>query len=1429
MSYDLTKIQKNLKVPSYFAGIDVGSTTAKIAVLDHENNLIFSRYTRHNTRIHQTVIQLLTETRQNIGNVHLKIRITGSAGIGVSEKSGIPFVQEVVAASEVIKKVYPQVKTLIDIGGEDSKMIFFYDNKAPDIRMNGSCAGGTGAFIDQMASLMNVPITDFNEFASKYSKIYTIASRCGVFAKTDVQNLLSRKISKSDIAASVFHAVAIQSMNTLARGFEIVPNVMFSGGPFTFLPELKNTFVRDLRLKKEHVVHAEHAELLPAMGAALVAKNSLHITIDELIKKVKATVNNITINNRLEPLFKSDDEFVIWDQKRIGFHVPRRKIIDMDTQECFLGIDSGSTTTKICLINSEKELLFTFYANSKGNPVETVQKGLFQLRDELKKHSKNAIIKRAAVVGYGEDLVKAAFNIDDGIVETMAHFNAAKYFNKDVSFIMDIGGQDMKAIFVEKGMINRIELNESCSAGCGSFIETFGSSLGYRADDFAKVACKAEAPSNLGTRCTVFMNSKVKQSLRENATVGDIAAGLSVSVIKNALYKVLKLKDIGELGENIVVQGGAFRNPSIQRALEIHTGKKVICSDIPEQMGAYGAAIFALEKYLVANGTTSFPGLDKLELADEYKTKNIQCKGCENNCRITKFTFWNENDFFSGNKCEKHFFNKGNDQQKGFNLFDFKYNLLFNRETKTNEQPILTLGIPRTLNIFENFPFWNTFFNECGINVELSDASTMELFETGLGTVMSDSICFPAKIVHGHIFNLKQKNIDRIFYPMVIYEQNEFLGSDNSFNCPLVSSYADVIKSSINPAKSFNIPFDHPTFNLNNLELLKKACYSYLRQFKITKSTVSKAINKAIEEQRKFKSLIREKGLEIIQKAGKEGKMLVVLAGRPYHTDSLINQKTPNALSDLGVDVLTEDAVPIDDVAKLSDLQIISQWAYTNRIYQAAQWVANQNEKVQFIQINSFGCGPDAIVIDECTEILKARGKALTLIRVDEITSTGSVRLRLRSMVESVKMMDLSQQLTERKRINTPEFKIEDKDRLIIGPYFAYIYSEVLPAIFKLAGYQMINLPAPDNESVKYGLKYANNEICFPATIIVGDVLKALDSGKYKKDEIAVAITQTGGQCRASTYLSLIKKGMLSAGYTDIPVVSLGTAGKTINPQSGFEIKWKKILPIVFTSIIFADSLSKMYHTSLAREKVKGSAKVLTDRYIAELIKIVEQNDVNAVFRKLKDAVDDFNQLELKEGNIPAIGIVGEIYVKYSSFGHQFIVDWLIQQGLEVVVPPILDFFIQEFVNFDVNKKLHLTKSSWSDIIVYFFERKANRYIKKMEAINSKFKYYRPFHNIRHVAEKASEIVNLSAQFGEGWLIPAEIATFAEDGINNVVSLQPFGCIANHVVSKGVEKRIKDLFPNMNLLFLDFDADTSEVNVLNRLHFMVENVNSYQG
>ncbi len=1402
----------------YKVGLDIGSTTAKTVLLKN-NDIVYSKYIRHNAKIYETITPFFRDIKNQFGNIELSISVTGSAGMGVTEKTGFNFVQEVIAETEFIKKFYPQTRVLIDMGGEDSKMIFFDKDKAPDIRMNGSCAGGTGAFIDQMVSLMDITPVELNELAKNAKQIFPVASRCGVFAKTDVQNLLSRNISKEDIALSIFNAVSIQVVNTLARGIEIEPKVMFVGGPFTFFSELTKIFVKNLKLTDNDIEKIDTPEFIPAFGSAISESEKKNIfSIDEVLEKLETAKNTkIVAKNRLNPLFSSKEEFEEWEKQRFSPLVKKVSFDDYKEKEFFIGIDSGSTTTKIIAMGKNREVLFRFYENNAGDPVKTVAKGLKQLRETIK--NKDVTLAQVGVTGYGEDLIKAAFDADEGVVETIAHFTAAHFLNDKVSFILDIGGQDMKAIFIENGIVKKLELNESCSSGCGSFIETFSKNLGYGVADFAKIACNSPAPSDLGTRCTVFMNSKVKQSLRENASVDDISAGLAISVIKNALYKVLKLKNSDELGNHIVVQGGTFKNPAIHRALEVLTGKKAVCSTIPEMMGAYGAAIFAQKKYEKTKKLTKFTGLLENNQEKNFTKKQIVCHGCPNVCNVTKFVFENGNIFFSGNKCEKIFSNKGSVSQKGFNFSTFKEELLFNRESK--KDAVLKIGIPRGLNLYENYPFWHTLFTEMNIEVVLSDNSTMSIYKKGLGTVMSDNICFPAKLVHGHIFNLIEKGVDRIFYPKVFFEKNTFKDAENAFNCPVVSGYPDVIQNSIEPEGKYKIPFDSPTINFNNEKLLKKACKQYFQEINL-KGNFEKAFKKALKEQESYVLNIQKKATELINKAKETNSILFVVAGRPYHSDPLINQKTFETITAYGADTITEDSVLPSKNHKFSELQVISQWTYPNRIYNAALWVTKQKDNIQFIQLNSFGCGPDAITIDEANEILNTSGKNNTVIRIDEITSTGSINLRVRSLIESLKLRT-NEQDYKKPRITTKTFEKSDKRKTIIAPFFAPNYSPLIPSLFKLMGYNMEILPEPDRKSVEIGLKYANNEICYPATIVIGDIIKALQSGKYNLDEIAVGITQTGGQCRASTYLSLIKKGMIASGFKDIPVISVGTAGKTINPQPGFKPNYIKALPSIFEGMMFLDSVSKLYYSTVAREKIKGSTKKVFDKYVKLAQKYIETKKHKEMNNLLEEAVRDFNNIDTDFAPIPKIGFVGEIYVKFNPFANGHTVQWLIDQGVEVVMPPLFEFFAQEFINIDVNKKLNLRKAYFSDFFVSYLNNQTNKKLKRTNEILSKFKHYQPYHCLKNLSKKAEKIISLANQFGEGWLIPAEVSEFAENGINNTISVQPFGCIANHIISKGIEKRVKQLYPKMNFLFLDFDADTTEVNVLNRLHFMVKN------
>lgn len=1416
----------NSRNTQYKAGLDIGSTTAKIVIVDQNDNIVFSKYKRHNTRIFETIEAFVDEVADQFGNLTLKLHITGSAGMGISERTGIPFVQEVIATDLYVKKFYPEACTLIDIGGEDSKMIFFSQGKVPDIRMNGNCAGGTGAFIDQMATLLNISLLELNNLAEAHTTLYPIASRCGVFAKTDVQNLISRKIPKADIAASIFHAVSIQCLNTLARGFEIKPKIILCGGPFTFLSSLSQIFEKTVKLESGQLIKPDNPELLPAIGAAMSDESKKYIiTLDGLLEGLtKAKINPLVSNTRLDPLFENPSSLEQWKQKQDEIYIENCPPSSYEKEQAFLGVDSGSTTTKITLIGENHELIFSWYRNNLGNPVDALIRGLEALHQELAEQNKEIRIAQTAVTGYGEDLIKSAFGMDHGMVETIAHFTAAKHVSPEVSFILDIGGQDMKAIFIENGIINRIELNEACSSGCGSFIETFSNSLDHQVAEFAEIACSAESPCDLGTRCTVFMNSKVKQSLRENASVEEISAGLAYSVIKNCLFKVLKLNNMSELGDHIVIQGGTFKNPSIVRALELLTEKEVKRSNIPELMGAYGAALIAKQRYESSpDQVTTFVGLDNLESVNDYKTRQVTCKGCENCCTITRFTFSNKNAFFSGNKCEKHFTNKGEEHEAGINLFEVKQQLIFDREECPNPDPVLTIGIPRALNLYENYPFWHALLTESGMNVKLSSPSTMKVYEKGLGTVMSDSICFPAKLTNGHIIDLVEKGVDRIFYPAVIFEANEFNDSLNSFNCPIVSGYPEVIKSAIDPLSKYQVPFDSPVISFADQTLLKKSCYQYLKKFGVTKSTFNNAFSKALSAQENCKLDLKIQASELIDRSLENDHPVIVLAGRPYHTDPLINHKTPEIMAGLGAHVIPEDAIPITETQGFNKVHVLTQWYYPNRIYSAAQWVGMQPQNIQLVQFNSFGCGPDALVTDEVREILKSAGKNYTLIKIDEITSTGSVRLRLRSMVESLKLRSDQQPLKRYKRISTPVFNTQDKKRTILAPWFAEKYSPLIPILFEISGYNVVNLPKPDRESVELGLKYANNDICYPATIVIGDIIKALESGKYQRDEIAVGITQTGGQCRASSYLSLIKKAMLAAGYDDVPVISV-TSAEGLNDQPGFEIEWLKLLKLLLFGLMYADSLAKMYYATVVREKKKGMSETLFDTYMEKSLNPLREKDYQKILNLLSHAVTDFNSIAVHPGQFPKIGIVGEIYVKYNSFGHQNVVNWLIDQGIEAVVPPILDFFVQDFINFRINNKSNIRKAKLADMFGYLLEIYTNRFQTRFNKILAKFRYCSPFHNIREISKKASRIINQVHQFGEGWLIAAEIATFADEKIHNVISLQPFGCIANQIISKGIETKIRKIYPEMNLLFLDFDSGTSEVNVLNRVYFMMKNV-----
>lgn len=1415
-----------LEKVQYKMGIDVGSTTIKVVVLDNNYQDVYKTYRRHHANIQQTLVEELKVIADEFPLVLFNIHISGSAGMGIGERIGIPFIQEVVAAVEVVKNTYQNTHTLIDLGGEDAKMVFFGEGRQPDIRMNGSCAGGTGAFIDQMASLMNITVEELGDKALSFDKIYPIASRCGVFAKTDVQNLISRNIPMSDIAASILHAVALQSVTTLARGCDIVPKVLCIGGPLTFIPALRNAFRRVLKIQESDFIIPDHGEYFPAMGAAYYssADDKVFDLLDLISKLSVGTTTNQS--DALEPLFNSESEYEEWRKNRRIKQLKYRPLGTDKEIECFLGIDSGSTTSKVVIMDAEANIVHQFYGNNEGNPLKRVMGALRDFFEEANKKGVTVKILSSAATGYGEDLMKSALGLDFGIVETIAHMTGAQYVDPQVSFVLDIGGQDMKSIFINNGAISNIELNEACSAGCGSFLQNFASNLGMDLGHFSRSACLAKYPSDLGSRCTVFMNSKVKQSLRENAGNDDIAAGLAYSVVKNCLFKVLKISNLQMLGDSIVVQGGTFRNDAVYRALEMLSGKTISSTDHPELMGALGAALYAQRLYNKGLNTGSFKEQNSLFDVSAIDTRELTCKGCTNLCSVLRFRFDNGNISYAGNKCEKVFYNKSIDKVKGYNAFDRKNEILFDHPVNPdNIQRGKTIGIPRVLNMFENYPFWHTLLSECGFNVSLSPESTFPLYQKGVGGVMSDNICFPAKLVHGHILALIDQKVDRIFYPIVPKDEKEFRGSSNSFNCPVVSGYPDVIRSSIDPQERHGIPFDQPVITFSNDKALYKGCYNYLSSLGVSKSAFEIAFTKAQAAREGLKKELYNYQREILDHAIETGEMLFVVAGRPYHADPLIHQKVGQILSDLGITVLTDDVFRKPESAGFGKLNIISQWSYPNRVVQAAMEVAKLPHNIQLIQLNSFGCGPDSFFMDETSDILKASGKNITVLRIDEIASPGSIRLRLRSLVESlkaIKAIDKPLQESEYKGYSVPYKIAKDANKTILIPWLADFLNPFAPALGELLGVKVANLPKSSKISADLGLMYGNNEVCYPSTLILGDIINTLQSGIYDAKDVVIAITQTGGQCRATNYIAQIKSGLMNAGFNDIPIIAL-TSGDTFqNDESEFKLDWKKLAKIAVPLVLYGDALQQMHGAISVREKKEGSSRELFDFYIERGIDAVRANSPKQLMRLLEQAVADFNDLPIDEKNYSKVGLIGEIFVKYNNYAQANITEWLRSKNVEVSTPPLLDFLLQFFVNNKVNEANGLSSNSvLSKVLTPLIWTYVNRKIKKSEKIMSKFKFYEASESIYAKAEAASEVLDLSNQFGEGWLIPGEIAHYARKGVNKVVCIQPFGCIPNHIVAKGVEKRIKEIYPNMSILYLDIDGGVAEVNLQNRLHFMI--------
>ncbi|SER43614.1 2-hydroxyacyl-CoA dehydratase [Parafannyhessea umbonata] len=1450
-------------------GIDVGSTTVKLAVIDDNDNLVYANYERHHTDVKATAAQVFEKARAVLGDAPMRVSITGSGGMLLAQWLDVEFVQEVIASKHAVEALIPQTDCAIELGGEDAKIIYF-DNGIEQ-RMNGTCAGGTGAFIDQMASLMETDASGLNELAKGAQHIYPIASRCGVFAKSDVQPLLNEGAAREDVAASIFQAVANQTISGLACGHPIRGYVAFLGGPLQYLSELRHRFYLTLNLDEEHRVIPQNAHLFVATGAALAGESNKYVTFSEVIEDLKNLGDTQGSEvERLDPLFATEADYAAFKERHDKEVVPKGTL-DGYHGRVFIGLDAGSTTMKAAVVGEEGELLYTWYDNNNGDVLGTARKIMDDIYDHL---SDDCVIGHVTTTGYGEGILIEALGADSGEIETVAHLRGAKAFVPDVNFILDIGGQDMKCLQVKNGIIEHISLNEACSSGCGSFIANFADSMGMDVREFARAAVGGERPVDLGSRCTVFMNSRVKQAQKEGATIGDVAAGLSYSVIKNALFKVIKLRDYDEIGRYVVVQGGTFMSDATLRAFELLTGREVIRPDIAGVMGAYGAALLARDRAGAA-GTSELLSREQIDNL-QVKHTNAHCGRCSNNCLLTINSFGNGRRFVTGNRCEKGSGKPKSQQSKAPNLFAFKNKLLFDRESlPADSAPRGTVGIPRALNMYENYPFWHTFFTKLGFSVVLSDPTTRKTYEAGTESMPSESVCYPAKLSHGHIMNLLEKDPDFIWMPCIRWERQEDKTAGNHYNCPIVMSYPQALGLNVDELSDPAVEYMDPFIPYDKKSELKRRLYELVQVQRkadaangkgrftgsdITRAEVDAAVNAAWEEDLAFKDQMHRKGDEVLEWIEDNDAHGIVLAGRPYHNDGEINHAIPEMLQGFGFAVLTEDSVA-HKMGPERPIRVVDQWMYHSRLYRAARFVAARND-LDLIQLQSFGCGLDALTTDQVQEILEGSGKIYTVLKIDEVSNLGAARIRVRSLMaalkeeraelerktaagtaveaipvdvrmadgslEKARRTDLSRRVPVYREAASAAFKkvrytkeMQAEGYTILAPQMSPIHFEIVEALLKSSGYNVVLLPSVDHAAVDTGLKYVNNDICYPSILVTGQIMEAILSGKYDLSRTAVLISQTGGGCRATNYIALIRKALKDSGHENVPVISLSVAGGLDEDNPGFNILQPKLVKRAIYALLYGDLIMKCLYRVRPYEAEKGSADRLYDSLMSRAKTLIPRASRRSFYELCEDTVRRFDQLPLEADRTkPRVGVVGEILVKFHPTANNEVVKVIEGEGCEADVPGLVDFFLFGTSN-QINMKDELGTKASSRLthaagikLIEGMREPINKMLRKSDR-------FEPYGGIMDLGKKAESILSLCNTMGEGWLLTAEMVELIESGTPNIVCASPFACLPNHVVGKSVIKRLRQMHPESNIVAVDYDPGASEVNQLNRIKLMI--------
>lgn len=1446
----------------YLVGIDVGSTTTKAVVTDPENGkMMFSDYRRHHSNQIRSILYVMELLAQKFPHERLRVAMTGSGAKPIAEALGLPFIQEVAANAAALRRKYHFIGSAVELGGQDAKMIFFQKDEktgalnVADMRMNGSCAGGTGAFVDEIASVLKVPVEKFNELASAGNCVYDISGRCGVYAKTDIQPLLNQGVAKEDLALSAFHAIAKQTIGGLAQGLEIKPPVAFEGGPLTFNPMLVKVFAQRLNLSEEDIVIPEHPELMVAYGAALslntmFAENGKAGTAQDYLQKLSqreaaaaAGEENTGVQSR--PLFASQQEREAFEKRH------RRSPRQFAEPEpgtdvyAYLGIDSGSTTTKFVLIDENEEILDSFYAPNEGEPLMVAKRALIRMRDRYKSAGARLHILAAGTTGYGEVLFAKAFQAEYHTVETVAHARAAEKYVKDATFILDIGGQDMKAIWLDNGIITNILVNEACSSGCGSFLENFASSLHIPTEKIADAAFSSKHPAVLGSRCTVFMNSSIITEQRNGRRGEDIMAGLCRSIIENVFTKVVRLSNIDMLGDRIVVQGGTFENDAVLRALEEYIGKEVVRAPYPGLMGAIGIALTARERHLKEPELHTFIDLDSLDSFSYRQDANMPCPFCANHCRRTVLTFSNGNSWITNNRCERgevlgdpgeesvkeQLREKAEQARTVPNLFQVRKKLLFQRYpvSEPAQKRGITIGIPRVLAFWETMPFWSSFFRSLGFDVKLSDFSTRRIYEDGLSAVTSDTVCFPAKLVHGHLRNLREKGVDRIFMPAVTTVPTENVQSTSQSMCAVVKGYPLVVGNSDNPEKNWDIPYDAPLFHWYTAEDRRRQLVQYMEStFGISRAETEAAVRAGEAAQEQFHTALESAGAEVLRKVEEDGSFAVVLASRPYQNDSLVNHELPELFTSMGIPVLTADSLPKVNEVDLSRSRLDIVNNYHARMLGSAVLAAG-SEHLEYVQLVSFGCGHDAYLSDEIVRMMKEiSGKIPLILKVDESDVQGPLRIRVRSFLETIAMKKEQGILHTPKPLGEPyPVKFEKKDRrvkTVLVPNTSHAFCRMMSAAFCAQGLRAVPMDVGREEAIRMGKKYVHNDICFPAQIVIGEALAALASGKYDPAQTVIGMGKYIGDCRLTHYSALLRKALDDAGFSETAILTNDDVDShRLHP--GFKLSLVSSIRIAF-ALPMIDALEELLRKTRPYELEKGSAERAFEQAMDALVEGLERSGVRGAKKGFARGIELMRQVRCDRSKPrPRVLIVGEYLLNFHPGANHDIEAYLEKNGFEIIEARMTDvirktYFYQDSQIREYHIDRGLIKNEWFHIVNRVFNLAHNL----TDRIASAHPLYEPPCRMQDLVKESDPIIHHTFDAGEGVLIPGEILHHAEHGCRAFVILQPFGCLPNHVVGRGISKKIKERYPDAQILPLDYDPDVSFANIENRLQMLVMNV-----